>query len=126
MRVAEAAIAAGRDDGALPRFHEVGEQRFIILGEHLRSRRNLQHGVLAGCARAYRAHAVLAVAGLEMLLIPEVDKRIQVRDALDQVIPAAPATVSAIRAAELNELLAPEGKAAIPAISRANVNFCLI
>ena len=60
-----------------------------------------------------------------MLLIAEIDQRVEIFDALGPDAPAL-AAIAAVGPAELNKLLAPEREAAIAAIPRANVNFCLI
>ena len=60
------------------------------------------------------AHAWLAVAGEEVLPVPVVDQRIQPVDGLGPDISAL-AAVAAVRAAELDELLAAEADAARPA-----------
>ncbi len=125
MRVAEAAIAARRDQRALPRMHEVGQKRLVVFREDLRSGRHLQHGILARRARSVRAHAMLAITGCMMLLIAEIDQRIVVLDAFGPDA-TAPAAIAAVGSAEFDKLLTPEREAAIAAVSRPNVNFCLI
>ena len=74
---------------------------------------------------AVLAHAVLAAAGLEMLLIAEIDQRIEAGDRLGNDITAVPA-VAAIRAAEFDELLAPERNAAVPARAGLNIDLGLV
>ena len=108
-----------------PWLDEIGKKRLVVFGKDLRSRRDLQHGTVASRARHVGAHPVLAVTGLEMLLISEIDQRVQVGDALNPNIPA-PAAIAAVRSSEFDKFLSPEGKAAIPAIPRSNVDFCLI
>ena len=80
--------------------------------------RHFQQDVRAAGAGALPAHALLAVHGLEMLLVAIVDQRVQPVDAFREDIAAAPA-VSAIRAAELDEFFATEGEPAVPAIAGA-------
>ena len=77
MQVAEAAVAALGDDDALALLGEVGEQGARVLVEHLRADRDLEHGVRAAPAGAVAAHAVHAGLGLEMLLVAEVDQRVE-------------------------------------------------
>jgi hypothetical protein len=60
-----------------------------------------------------------------MLLIAEIDQRIEIGDAFGPDIAAAP-TIAAIRPAEFDEFFTPEGHAAIPAIAGADVDFGLI
>ena len=123
--VPKAAISARGNQRALPWLDEIGEKGLVVLGKDLGSWRDLQHGIVAGRASHVGAHPVLAVAGLEMLLIPEIDQRVEVRNALDPHVPA-PASVAAVRSSEFDKFFTPEGKAAIPAVPRADVNFCLI
>ena len=125
MRVAKAAIAARRDQRALARIDKIGEQRLVVLREDLRARWHLEHGVLAGRTRPVGAHAVLAVASGVMLLVAEIDQRVVIFDALGPDA-TAPAAIAAVGSAEFDKLLAPEREAAITAIPRANVNFCLV
>jgi len=125
MRVPKAAISASRNKRALPRLDKIGKERFVVLGKDLRSWRNLQYGAIAVCASPVGAHAVLAVAGLEMLLIAEIDQGVEIGDTLDPNIAAATA-IAAVGAAEFDEFLPPEGEAAISAFPRPNVDFCLI
>ena len=47
MRVAEPAVAAPGDAGAVARLHQLGQQRLLVLGQHLRAGRHLDHHVLA-------------------------------------------------------------------------------
>ena len=63
--------------------------------------------------------------GLEVLLIAEVDQGVEPGGAFDHDV-AAPAAVAAVRAAELDELLAPERDAARPAVAGADIDPGLI
>ena len=60
-----------------------------------------------------------------MLLIAEIDQRVEVLDALRPHVPALTA-VTAVRAAVLDELLAPEADASGPAIAGADIDFGLV
>ena len=60
----------------------------------------------------WRPDAGLAVLGEEVLLVAVVDQRVQPVDRLGPDV-AALAAVAAVRAAELDELLAPEADAAV-------------
>jgi hypothetical protein len=113
MLVAEAAIAAGRQPEALAGLGQVGDQRLIVLGEHLRARRHLQHHVLALRAGAVAAHAMHTGLRLEMLLVTIVDQRVQSVDRFQPHI-AATSAVAAVRPAEFDELFAPERHAPAP------------
>ncbi len=77
----------------------------------------MQHVVGAG-AGAVRAGAVAALAGAEMLGVAEVDQRVEVLHRLEHDVAAA-AAVAAVRAAELDELLAPERDHAVAAVAGA-------
>ncbi len=125
MCVPKAAISARGNQRSLSRLDEVGKEGLVVLGKDLGSRRNLQDSIIACAAGPVGAHPVLAVAGLEMLLIPEVDQRVEIGDTLNLHIPA-PAAIAAVGTSELNKFFPPEGEAAIPAVPRANIDFCLI
>src|SRR5271165_2741842 len=107
MRVAKAAIAARSDQRPLTGAGKIREQRLIIFRENLRSGRHFQNRVFTRGAGSIGAHPVLAVGSLEMLLIAEIDEGVEIVDALNPNAPAM-AAIAAIRAAELNEFLAPE------------------
>ena len=125
MGVAEAAVAALGDHHALARLGQVGEHRAALLVEHLRSDRDFQHRVGAAPAGAIAAHPVHAGLGLEMLLVAKVDQRVEAVGAFDHDVAAAPA-VAAVRAAELDEFLAPERDRARAAVAGANVDARLV
>ena len=72
-----------------------------------------------------RAGAVAAFFGAEMLGIAEIDQGIEVFHGLENDI-AAFAAIAAIRATELDELLAAERDDAIPAIAGFEIDFRLI
>ena len=74
---------------------------------------------------AVLAHAAAAVLGLEVLLVAVVDQRVEAVDRLRDHV-AALAAVAAVRAAELDELLAPERDAAVPAVAGADVDLGLV
>ena len=65
------------------------------------------------------------IVGLVLLLIAEVDQRVEILHALGADI-AALATIAAIWPAELNEFFPPERNAAISSIAGFDVNFCLV
>ena len=100
-------------------------QRAALFVEHLGADRDFEHGVGAAAARAILAHAVDAGLGLEVLLVAEVDQRVEAAGAFDDDIAAAPA-VAAVRAAEFNEFLAPERDAARAAVAGADVDAGLV
>ena len=104
---------------------QVGEHRAGFVVEDLGADRRLQDGVGAAPAGAVPAHAVHAGLGLEMLLVAEVDQRVEAVGAFDHDV-AAPAAVAAVRAAELDEFLAPERDAARPAVAGAHIDARLV
>ena len=125
MRVAEAAIAAFGEHEFFAEFGEVMDQRFAILVEDLRADRHLQHDRFAVGAMAVLAHAIGALLRLEVLLIAIVDQRVQSVDGLDDDVAAA-AAIAAGGAAELDELLAAERHAAVPAVTGADIDLCFV
>ena len=125
MGVAEAAIAAGQQHTFWPTCGHVGDQRLVVVLEHLRADGHAQHHVGRVGAVAVLAHAVGAGLGLEMLLVAVVDQRIEPVDALDHDVAAAPA-IAAVRAAEFDEFFAQERHRAGAAIAGADVNLGLI
>ncbi len=125
MCVTKTTITTTRDDDALANLGQVGDQRLAVLLEDLGPRRHPQHRVRPARAGAVLAHAVAAGLRLEMLLVAEVDQRVEAVDDFDDDIAAA-AAIAAVRPAELDELLAPEGKRPCPAIAGADVDAGLI
>ena len=123
--VSEPAIAAREQHDALADFGEIGNQRFVVVFEHLRADGDAQDGILAIGAGAVLAHAVSAGGGLEVLLVAIIDKRVEAIDAFDDDIAAASA-IAAVRPAELDELFTQEGDDATAAIARANKDLGLI
>src|SRR5690606_5332533 len=107
MLVAEAAIAALGKPEALANIGQVADQRLVVLGIDLGSRRHLERHVRPLGAGHVAPHAVAARPGLEVLAVTVVDKRIQPVDRLDPDIAPAPA-VAAIRPSKLDEFLTPE------------------
>ena len=81
-----------------------------------------QDDLVAGFAGALAAHACPAVLGEEVLLVAEVDQGVQPLHGLGHDIAAAPA-VAPVQAAVFDELLAPEGHAAVPPAAGADVDF---
>src|SRR5688572_6475325 len=81
--------------------------------------------VLATLAVTLLAHAVLAALGLELLLVAEVDEGIEVLVGLDPDI-ATIAAITAVRAAERDELLATEANAAVAAVACGDRDFCFV
>ncbi|MGY3405812.1 hypothetical protein ACVWZV_001925 [Bradyrhizobium sp. GM5.1] len=96
-----------------------------IFIEDLRADGDLQHDRLAIGAVAVRARAVLALLGLEVLLVAIVDQRVQPVGDLDDDIAAA-ATIAAGGAAEFNEFFAAERHAAVSAVAGADIDLCFV
>src|SRR3974390_3004685 len=122
MRVAEATMAPAGYRGALADFGEIGEQRLAVFFVNLRADRHLEHRVLAVRAVPVLAHSVAAALGLDMLLIAVIDQGFQAFDRLDDDV-AAFGPIAAVRSAELDELLAPERHAAVPAGAGLDIDF---
>src|SRR5579883_2282400 len=125
VQVAVAAVTALGEHDPLADLGEVGEQRLVVLLEDLRAARQAQDDVLALGAGALAAHAVMAGLGLEVLGVAVVDQGVEAVDALDDDVAAAPA-VTAVRAAELDELLAAKADAACAAVAGADEDFGLV
>ena len=83
----------------MPGLVEVGDQGLAVFLQHLGAHRHPQHHVVAVGAVAVAAHAVAAGAGLEVLLVAEVDQGVEAFHRLDPDVAAAPA-VAAVRAAD--------------------------
>ena len=123
--VAKPAVAASRDHHALADLRQVGDQSLVVLLKYLRASGHFEDGVRAASARALPAHAMPAGLGLEMLLVAVVYERVEAFDAERHDITAAPA-VAAVRAAELDEFLSPEGDAARAAVAGADVDASFV
>src|SRR5690606_6697819 len=125
MLVAEAAIAAFGEPHALPYLRQVTDQRLVVFLIDLRADRHLEDDIRALGAGAVAAHAVHAGPGPEMLLVAVVDQRVEPVDRLDPDVAAA-AAVAAVRAAELDELLAPERDRTGAAVARSDIDLGLV
>jgi hypothetical protein len=111
-----------RQDKALARLGQIGDQRLTVLIENLRAGRHRQHNIVALGACAVLAHAMPALLGLEMLFIAIVEERVEIGDAFHDHV-AAPGAVTAVRTAELDELLAAETDGAFATIAGAHINL---
>jgi hypothetical protein len=125
VHVALAAVAAAGDQQALAVLHQVADD--LVGGDvhHLGADRHADHHVLAGLAVHLAAHAVLAALGAELALVAEVDQRVEVLVG-HQPDAAAVAAVAAVRAAERDELLAPEAHAPVAAVAGEHGDHCLV
>ena len=118
-RVAAAAVAAVCEHDASAGVGEVGDQ-VAFVGEHLRADRDAQLRVGAVGAVLARAASVAAALGLDPLA-PLQRREVAQRRIREQHDVAAVPAVAAVRAALGDELLAPEGKAAVAALPGLNV-----
>ena len=125
MCVAKAAIAALGDPHPLANVGEIRNQRLAIFFVDLRTNRDLQHDVFAVGAGAILAHTVAAALRLEMLLVAIVDQRIEAGNGLHHDV-AAITTVAPIGPTELDEFLAAERYAAVPARAGRNIDLGFI
>ncbi len=125
VRVAEPAVAAACQRDLQTRRGEIGEQRLALLVHDLRADRNLDHHRVRGGARAIRTGTVAALPGPEMLCVAEVDQRVQVMDGFEDDVPATP-PIAAVRATELDILLAPECADPVAAVTGADEDLGLI
>ena len=120
-RVAAPALAAVRDDQALPLDREVAEQRPVLVA-HLGADGHVDEQVLAVGAVTLRALAVPARAGAHVrLVIESVEVAHLARGDEDDVTTAR--AVAAVGAALGDVLLAPEADAAVAAASAARADL---
>src|SRR5690606_15822786 len=113
------AIAAARQHDALTHLGQIGDDSFFVDIQNLGANGHAQDDVLAVSAGALAAHAAAPVLGKEMLLIAEVDQRVEAFNGHGHDI-AAPAAVPAIGPAVFDEFLAAEGNAAVASGARAD------
>ena len=73
MLVAEAAIAAAREQHAHAWFVQIGDDGFLVFFEHLRACWHFQRDAFAVSAVTAAAHAVPAGRAFEVLLVAIVD-----------------------------------------------------
>ena len=125
MSPAAAAVAAFGNHIKLTGLNHVDNYRFAVIGNDLRPDRNLDDNVVAFGSGLIRTHAVLTARRLKVLVIAKVDQRIQILNRF-KINAAAFAAVTAVRAAELNILLAAERNAACTAVAGFHIYFCLI
>jgi hypothetical protein len=123
--VAEAAVAALGQQDAVADLFQICEQGLAVLLVDLRAGRHLHDHAGAVRAVTVLAHAVAAALGREMLLVAVVDQGIEPVDRFHDHVAAAPA-VAAIRPAELDEFLAPERDAAVPARPGGDIDLGFI
>src|SRR6185437_916960 len=100
----------------------VDDQGFAVFLIDLGADRHLHHRVGAAGAGHHLALAAFAAFGLHMLLEAVVDQGVEIFDRFGNHVAAAPA-VTAVRAAILDELLAPERDAAVAASSAGGIDL---
>ena len=123
--VAASAAPAPGDHELLVGLTEVVNQLSGLLVVEACTDRDLQNNRVAVQAGAIRAHAVFAALRLVLRVVAEMDEGIVALRASHYDI-AATAAVSSTRTAAGNELLAPEGHAAVTAVAGFDANFCFI
>src|SRR5262249_7465285 len=107
-RVPAAAQASLQQRDTLPRLGKVGDEAaLLVIGQDLGADGHLDDEVVAAGPCAVGTRAPLAPRSTEVLRVAEVDERIEARDSLEDDV-ASLAAVAAVRAAELDELLAAE------------------
>src|SRR5690349_20874412 len=105
---------------------KIGEECAVfVVGEELRPDGNSDDEIVAASARAVRAGTAFAPRRAEVLGVAKVDERIQTRHRLEDDV-AALTAVPAIRAAEFDELLAPEADGARAAGTRTDEDLGLV
>ena len=123
--IAATAATAARDDDLVIRMLEVVNQFAGVVIVEQSSDRNLQHSVFARGAGHVAAQTMATALGLPLWVEPEVDQRV-VRERRAHEDVAAVAAVAAGGSPAGNELLAPEGHAAVAAIAGLDANARLI
>ena len=122
MQVAEAAIAAARQNDPLAHFGQVRDDGLFVFVKDLGADGNAQHHIGPIAPRALGALTGLAVLGKEMLLIAKVDQRVETVHGLSHHI-AAIAAITPIGTAVFDELLPPERDAAPAAAAGTDIDL---
>jgi hypothetical protein len=123
--IAAPAHAAFQQHDALPFICEIGENRFLVLGQDLRADRHFYHQVVRALAGAVLAHAVTAALRLEVLCVAKIDQGVEAGNRLEHDVPAL-AAVAAVRTAILDEFLSPEADRAGAAGAGLHVDLGLV
>src|SRR5690606_30624875 len=116
------AIAALREQHPVADARQVGDDGLLVLVKDFGAGGVAQHLVLSAAAGALLAHGMLAALGPKLQLVADVVEGVEPVDGLRPDI-AASAAIAAIRAAELDELLAPEADTAGAAAARADIDL---
>ena len=122
MEIAKAAIAALGQKDPLADLGDIGDDGFLIFLEDFGAHRHAQHDIIAILACALLAHAGLAAAREEMLLVAEIDQRVQTVNRFGPDIAAAPA-IAAIGAAIFDVFFTPEADAARATAARTDIDL---
>ena len=101
------------------------DDRFAVVGDNLRADGNFDDQVFAFASETVFAFAVVSAFRFEMLLIAEIDQRIQIRDGFKNHVAAASA-VPAVRSAEFDILFATKRATAVAPVAGFKVNLRLI
>ena len=125
MQVPPAAVASPRQFDPLAKLCHIRQHGFLILIKDLCAHGDAQDDVIAILAGALLAHAGLAVLGKEVLLVAEVDQRVQPVDGFGPDR-SARAAVPAIGTTVFNVFFAPERHATAPACARADIDFAQV
>ncbi len=125
MGVAKTAISAPQDADACARLGEIGDQALVVFLIDLRAHRHSHDCIRAVGARHVLAHAGTAAFRRDVLLEAVVDEGVQVLHRLHPDI-APIAAIAAIGTAVLDEFLAAERNAAIPAFAGADIDLRLV
>src|SRR6516165_10002695 len=125
MRVAEATVTAPEKDPPLAGASEIGEHLLVLRIHDLGPDRDLENEILAVSAGALAPGSRPAGRCAEMLAIAVVDQGVQiVRRGKDDV--TAFAAVTAVRAAELDELLAAKARSPSSAVTALQIDLALV
>src|SRR5258705_5774596 len=122
MLIAAAAVSSVRDQNALSRCGEVGNDLVRVLIVRDGTNRYQQRHIVASLACAVRAFAVTAAIGFEFAVVAVAQQRVVIGIGFE-VDAAAPAAIAAGRAAARDVLFAAERDAAVPAVAGFYVDF---
>ena len=117
MAVTKATIPAGQQLDGLTILNQIGEQGFLIFVKDLGAHGDLNDLASAMPTAAVFAHAALATLSLEMLLVAEVDKGVQIINSFKDDMTTT-AAITAGGAAFGDIFLTPKRDGAMAAIAR--------
>ena len=125
VKVAETALAARSEQLASAVNVQVGNHLAGIRVAHKSTHGHAQNDVVAACAIAVRAAAVLAVGSEELARVAIVHEGIDVAVG-NRVDGAASAAITAVGTTLRNELFAAEACRTVAALAALDFNFCFI